>query len=376
MGPIDKQPSDPENLEIIGLRLDSAYDKYSYLKRYFQDLQYAAKCLTAIRSYRPDVVISAGAGPWIQAALVKGCRKDGIPFVAWIQDFYGIAIGNVLSRRWGFPGSVAGAYFNRVEQRFMELSNHVVFIADDFEKAVPPRIGTPGHSTVIENWATLRDLPLRPKVNEWSLAHGLQDSVVFLYAGTLGLKHNPSMLAELAAATQESRVKVVVVTEGLGRKVLEEQKGAHNLQNLLLFDFQPYEKLPDMLASADVLVAILEADAGAYSVPGKILSYLCSGRPLLGAIPKENLAARIITGSGAGIVVDPNSTENFIREAIVLSGDPGLRRSLGLRARQHAESHFNIEAITDQFERVFTACIPHSTHAFAEAAPSSPGRTP
>ena len=131
-----------------------------------------------------------------------------------------------------------------------------------------------------------------------------------------------------------------------------------------------------MLASADVLLAILEADAGAYSVPGKILSYLCSGRPVLGAIPKENLAARIITGSGAGIVVDPNSTEDFVRGAVALLGDPGLRRDLGVRARQHAENHFNIETITDKFERVFAASVPHLNHALADATPSSPGRTP
>ena len=63
---------------------------------------------------------------------------------------------------------------------------------------------------------------------------------------------------------------------------------------LMLLPFQPYEVLPEVLASADVLIAILEPDAGVFSVPSKVLSYHCAGRPILAAIPAENLAARII----------------------------------------------------------------------------------
>ena len=40
-----------------------------------------------------------------------------------------------------------------------------------------------------------------------------------------------------------------------------------------------------MLASADVLVALLETDAGAFSVPSKVLTSLSAGRPILAAIP-------------------------------------------------------------------------------------------
>jgi glycosyltransferase involved in cell wall biosynthesis len=169
----------------------------------------------------------------------------------------------------------------------------------------------------------------------------------------------------------DPRAKVVVITEGLGRRVLEEQKTARNLRNLLLLDFQPYEKFPQVLASADVLLTILEADAGAYSVPSKVLSYLCAGRPILGAIPAENLAARIITGSGAGIVVDPNSTDAFVAEAAALSANPGLRRDFGARARQYAETQFDIETITDKFERVFAANVPGSGHMPAGVTRSS-----
>ena len=40
-----------------------------------------------------------------------------------------------------------------------------------------------------------------------------------------------------------------------------------------LLPFQPYDSLPDMLGAADVAIALLEPEAGIFSVPSKVLSY-------------------------------------------------------------------------------------------------------
>jgi hypothetical protein len=67
-----------------------------------------------------------------------------------------------------------------------------------------------------------------------------------------------------------------------------------------VLDYQPYGQLAEVLATADVLVALLESSAGIFSVPSKVLAYLCAARPLLASMPKENLAARTIERAGAG----------------------------------------------------------------------------
>ena len=86
------------------------------------------------------------------------------------------------------------------------------------------------------------------------------------------MKHRPDLLYALAQSLDAS-CKVVVITEGIGREYLEKQP---KLSNLLLMDFQPYHEMPQVLASADVLVATLEPTAGEFAVPSKILSYLCA----------------------------------------------------------------------------------------------------
>ena len=49
-------------------------------------------------------------------------------------------------------------------------------------------------------------------------------------------------------------------------------------------------------------VVLLERSAGAFSVPSKTLSYLCAGRPVVGLMPAENLAAEVRYLQGPGRV--------------------------------------------------------------------------
>ena len=206
---------------------------------------------------------------------------------------------------------------------------------------------------VIHNWAPLEDIPVLPRSNRWAREHGLEDKLCLLYSGTLGMKHNPDLLLQLAVRLRERKnVLIVVVSEGIGAGFLNRKQQELRLENLIVMGFQPFEILPSVLASADVLVAILEPDAGVFAVPSKILTYMCAKRPLLLAVPSMNLAARIVGDNGAGIVVPPSNETAFINAAIKLINDDKLRASLASNGLRYAQKTFNIEKITDRFEEI------------------------
>jgi glycosyltransferase involved in cell wall biosynthesis len=112
--------------------------------------------------------------------------------------------------------------------------------------------------------------------------------------------------------------------------------------------------LPNVLGSADVLVAILEADAGVFSVPSKVLSYLCAGRAVLLAVPQVNLAAKIVANCGAGPVAEPTNIAGFCAAAKRLIQSPPQREEHGRNARAYAEAHFSIRHIGDRFEAILS----------------------
>jgi glycosyltransferase involved in cell wall biosynthesis len=355
-GTLHRLPDDPPTLDLHPIRLPQPLDKYSYVRRWQQERAYGRLVTEAARSFRPQVVLSGNTPLDAQRPLLAWCRQQGIRFVYWLQDLLGIATDRVLRTRLPVVGPLAGRYYVRLERRLLQHSDAVVTITEDFRPILSSYGLADDHIAVIENWSPLEEMPLRPKENAWAQAHGVADKTCFLYAGNLGMKHNPHLLLQLARRYRDRPdVVVVVVSEGLGADWLAAQKEIHHVDNLWIRGFQPFEALPDVLAAADVLVALLEPDAGVFSVPSKVLSYLCAGRALLLAVPPENLAARIVARQQAGITVPPSDVDGFLRGADTLLNDPAQRTALARRARQYAEQTFNIDHIAERFLRVLAA---------------------
>jgi glycosyltransferase involved in cell wall biosynthesis len=167
------------------------------------------------------------------------------------------------------------------------------------------------------------------------------------------MKHNPAMLLELARRhAADAEVRVVVVSEGIGAEWLRKESAAAGLSNLLILPYQPFEELPAAMAAGDVLVGILEEEAGVFSVPSKTLSYLCAGRPLLLAMPLENLAARITRDHRAGLTVAPGDLDGFLDAAALLRASESLRAELARNARAYAEATFPIVKTAAVFDEI------------------------
>ncbi len=350
-GPLAPRPGDPGGLEIRALALQHPFAKYDFVRRWLQERQIGRLVARAIAGFAADVVLSGNAPLDVQRASLAAARRSGAAFVAWVQDLYGIAIDRILSRKLPLAGRLIGAWYRGLERRIVADSDHVVTISDDFVPILRGWGVSAERVSVIENWAVLDELPARPRDNEWARAHDLADKLVLLYAGTLGLKHDPALLAALARHfAANPKVRIVVVSEGLGAEWLGSHAG--ELPNLRILPFEPFERLPDVLAAADVLVAVLESDAGVYSVPSKVLSYLCAGRPILAALPRENLAARLIEQNGAGLAAPPGDQAAFLAAAERLVGDATLRKKAADNALDYARRTFDIDAIAARFEKL------------------------
>lgn len=347
-------PDDPATFAVEGVSLDEPLRKERFVRRWRQEVEYGKRLARRVEEFRPDTVISANTPLESQLRLARAVRRTGARFVYWVQDLYGVAAHRILSRRLPIAGEAIGRYYMWLERRLIRNSDHVVLITDDFRRAIGAR--DERRIDVIPNWAPIEQLPSRPRDNEWSREHGLAGKTCLMYSGTLGMKHDPSLLLDIARTWRgRDDVRVVLVSEGEAADSLKRAADDEGLEQLLVLPFQPFERLPDVLASADVLLALLESDAGVFSVPSKVLSCLCAGRPLVLSVPSSNLAARIVAEAGAGLVVEPGDRAGFLAAATTLVGDPALRERMGTAGRAYAEATFDIEAIADRFEDLMRA---------------------
>ena len=350
-----RRPHDPPSFSVEAMDLDRPFAKYQLLRRLLQERQLGGILAKRIRAFEPEVVISSNAPLDVQVGAYNAARSSGAAFVFWLQDVYSEAIARHLRRKLPGLGHLAALRFIALERSLLRKSDGVVAITDDFRPLLRRWNVEPERVVTVENWAPLDDIAPRPKDNPWAREHDLHDRPVILYSGTLGLKHNPALLLEVAKQLrlEQPEARLVVVSEGLGADWLRER--GNDLPTLIQLPFQPFVRLADVIGTADVVVAILEPDAGVFSVPSKVLTYLAAGRPIAGAIPVQNLAARLITENGAGTVVSPRDPGGLAAACIDLTAREHDRREMGRRARAYAESAFDIGRIADRFEAVLRA---------------------
>ena len=364
-GALYRRPDDPLGLSFLKISIDQPYDKQMLLSRHFNDVNYGRKVAQAIKDHRPDVVMSGNTPTKSQAGVLAACQAINAGFVYWLQDFYSIAVSKLLHKQIGFPAHAISLYYRWLERRQLRASDAVVIISDDFRPLAAAWGGNARKVHTIPNWAAIGDIPLLPKDNAWSREHGLDKDFTFLYSGTLGLKHKPELLISLAQQCGPN-ASIAVVGQGAGMKPLEGAKADLGLESLKVFPLQPAERLAEVLASGDVLISMIEADAGTFSVPSKVQSYMCAGRSILLAAPQQNLASRVLAAEQAGIVVEPEN-EAFLAAAKRLRDDATLRSEQGRNGRAYAERSFDISKIADMFETVLVGSAPRSRTRMAQS---------
>ena len=351
-------PDDPPTLSIEPISM-GGYSKTNLLKRRQGDIRYGRVAAKAIAAFAPDIVLSGNTPVEAQQELMRvGSKKNG-SFVFWVQDFFGPATERLLASRWMGLGRLVALYYGRLEADLLRRSDGVVAITDDFKTQLDRCRVDSTKVAVIPNWGALDSIPERPKDNPWAREHNLADKFVFLYSGTLALKHNPSRLLALAEAFRDDpAVRVVLAASGVSVDQLKTMPDDQKPDNLIFLPLQSIELFPSMLGAADVLVALLEADAGEFSVPSKVLSYLCAGRPTLLSAPAGNLASRIIEQAGAGLCVAAEDEPAFLAAAKRLREDAPYQQTAARAARTYAEANFDIAAVADRFTELFRRLRP------------------
>ncbi|HEV7719120.1 MAG TPA: glycosyltransferase family 4 protein [Arsenicitalea sp.] len=347
-GSVCARPDDPKNFSASQIGISAPFDKDNLARRMLQQREYARALRAFALAEAPDVIISSNSPLEVQQALLSVSRKRDTGFVFWCQDIHSEAIGRILGRKSRLLGRLAGSYYRQKERRLLRRSDAVIVIADAFKDllAGAPWGLDPSPIKVIENIAPIEDVPQYPRENAWSLANMRPGRRRIVYTGTLARKHNPDMVLALARALD---VDVWLFSEGSSPGYVAAQAKAEGLQNLFVRPWLSVEDLPKALAAADILFAAIEADAGVYSVPSKILSYLAAGRPIMASLPTQNLAGQTILRAGAGLINEPDDRDGLIGNAERLLGDAELRAAMGQNGRRHAEANFDMETFAARF---------------------------
>jgi glycosyltransferase involved in cell wall biosynthesis len=172
---------------------------------------------------------------------------------------------------------------------------------------------------------------------------GDEPGPIFLYAGLLGWAQGLDQLLDVAAALPiDVPGRFVLVGEGADRARLMARLAREPNQRVRIVAAQARERIPAILASADVAAITLGMTLPG-AVPSKIYEAMAAALPIL--LIAEGEAARRVTDAGCGIAVRPGDRASAVTAFVTLATDAELRRRLGEAGRRAAETTYHRHAI-------------------------------
>ena len=353
-GRLEVSSADPATLTIRSVQTDLPYRKYELLGRGRFELNYARAWQQNLRRNSYDVVVACNVPLFTLAKMRRYFGRTAIPWVLWHQDVYSLGVAAEAHRRLPrYLSSIVGGWLQRLEAKQVNTADAVVAIGPGFVEQYRLWNLDPSHVSVVPNWAPLDEVVPADRNNSWARGHGLrEDAIRLLYAGTLGRKHNPLLLLDILDATraQGVRAALTVVSEGIGADEL--RRASHGRQDVRILGYQPAERLGEVLASADVLLALLEPDAARFSIPSKIFTYFAAGRPTVALVPDGNPCVEDVRAAGGHVSPPTKAGAEAAARWITQHREASTLKRLGHQARALAEERFDIRRIGDTFESI------------------------
>ncbi len=306
----------------------------------------------ALTRIRPDVVmvmsppLPLGVAGWLAAV------PRGTPFVFNVQDVFpdvAVELGAITDRR-------VIAVASWLERFLYRRSAAVTVLSEDLRDNVAGKLGRhrPERVHVIPNFVDTERIRPSERDNSYRREYDLVGRTVVMYAGNVGLSQSLDLVVEAARRYRDrGRDDVVFVVNGGGSARDDLVASAAGLDNLRFIEMQPRERLPEVLAAADLHLVPLKTGLARSSVPSKLYSILASGRPVLASVDAGTEVATTIERAGAGVSVEPEDADAFVAALDGLLGDPeGLAR-MGAAGRAFVEGWVSPAAVGAAYEQLF-----------------------
>ena len=199
---------------------------------------------------------------------------------------------------------------------------------------------------VLQNWlADAVDVGCSISVADTPLA----GRTIFVYAGNMGVAQGMDVFIDLAARLRERPdIGFLFVGRGTDAQRLRALAAERALDNVVFQDEVEPHEVPGLLAQCHVGLVALDPRHTTHNVPGKFLTYMYAGLPVLARINPGNDLAALIEADGVGYAYAGDSVDALLALAERLANDADGRAAMAVKARALAAREFSPQAVADQ----------------------------
>lgn len=297
---------------------------------------------------KPDLlyVVSPPLGLGLVAGILSRLWK--VPYVFHVADLQPDAAFDLGM----LPSGGAARLLYRVENMSYRNAALVSTLTQGMRRRILSKGVPPEKVALFPDWADRRLFSDRPpeRAIAFRKALGLQDRLLVVHAGNMGIKQGLEVVLDAAARSGNWQVTYLLVGEGAARAGLEKRTTAMGLLNVRFLRLLPRESFQDLMAAADICLVTQRRSVADIVFPSKLMTLLASGKPVIASANAESEVARALAEAGAGLVVEPENPCALLDGIIKLERDPELRREMGKLGRAYALGHWNHERLLPSME--------------------------
>lgn len=270
------------------------------------------------------------------------------PLVLNVQDVFpdvAVELGVLRGRR-----VIAAA--SALERWSYARSAAVTVLSEDMRANLAAKMRDPSRLHVIPNFVDVESIRPMHRENSYRAEFGLAGKTVVMYAGNVGMSQSLDLMVAAARSTRD-RADIVYVVNGGGSTLADLQTSAQGLPNMRFVPMQPLDRLPEVMAAADLHVVPLKRELSRSSVPSKTYSILAAGRPVLASVDEGSEVQRVVEAAGAGVAVPPEDEPAFVTALRDLVDDAARLEQMAKAARAYVESAASPRGVAEAYESLF-----------------------
>lgn len=209
------------------------------------------------------------------------------------------------------------------------------------------------HLEVLQNWLDkTTQVRCSVRVEQTKLA----GRKIFVYAGNMGVAQGMDILLDLANKLR-SRADVGFLFVGRGSYAARLKVAAQSwqLDNVVFFDEIDPDEIPDLYAQCDAGIVALDPRHKSHNVPGKFLTYMQSGLPVLANINAGNDLAKMIRDERVGQVCETNQLDELLLLTEKLLDQIETDSGLSVRCTALFQREFAVENTVKQIVAALSA---------------------
>jgi glycosyltransferase involved in cell wall biosynthesis len=314
---------------------------------------------------RPDVVVSTSPQFFCGLAGYATSRLKRVPWVLEIRDLWPESIIAVGATR----NTTVIRVLEALEHFAYRKADRLVSVTDSFVRHFEQLGIDTGKAHVIKNGVDLDRFSEPVKDQALLRELGLEGRFVAAYFGTHGMAHHLETVLDAALLLRhDSRIAFLLAGGGAERERLLALKNQRGLDNVVMLDQQPKERMPALWGAIDVsLVLLRQSDLFKTVIPSKIFEAMAMRRPIVLGVEGES--RDLVAEAGCGIAIAPESAGELADTVVRLAGDPELTARLADSGRRYVETRFDRRKLAARYADLLASLVPVSEPVPGEAAP-------